>query len=94
MYCYKQTGTDPNLWTVGFYDPCSEWHPESDHTSWEAAADRVAWLNGGGEREACAKIADAQSSKAPFGTTHEDEAYASGVERASENIAEAIRART
>ena len=46
MYCYKQTGTDPNLWTVGFYDPCGEWNPESDHTSWEAAAERVHWLNG------------------------------------------------
>lgn len=45
------------------------------------------------ERERCAKIADDQSSKAPFGTTHEDEAYASGVERASEVIADAIRAR-
>lgn len=32
--------------TVGFYDPKGEWHPESDYASREEAAKRVAWLNG------------------------------------------------
>lgn len=33
-------------YTVGFYDPCGHWRPESDHGSSEEAARRVAWLNG------------------------------------------------
>ena len=45
QYVYKKTETW--LWTVGFYDPQGEWHPESDHDTKEAAAERVAWLNGG-----------------------------------------------
>lgn len=44
MYVYKQT--EPNLWTVGFYSPNGEWHPESDHGSPEKAAERVHYLNG------------------------------------------------
>lgn len=34
------------LWTVGFYDPEGEWHPDSDHETKEEAASRVAYLNG------------------------------------------------
>ena len=49
MYVYKQT--EPGLWTVGFYDPSGNWHPESDHDSSEKAAERVAWLNGGRRSE-------------------------------------------
>lgn len=45
MYVYLQS--EPALFTVGFYDPAGTWHPESDHPSREAAAARVAWLNGG-----------------------------------------------
>lgn len=45
MYCYIQS--EPQLWTVGFYAPNGQWHPQSDHTSEEEAARRVAWLNGG-----------------------------------------------
>jgi hypothetical protein len=44
MWVYIKS--DPNLWTVGFYDPDGKWHPESDHTSKEEAAKRTAWLNG------------------------------------------------
>ena len=45
MYVYLQS--EPSLWTVGFYTPDGKWQPESDHTSQEAAANRVAFLNGG-----------------------------------------------
>lgn len=44
MYVYIRS--EPQLWTVGFYDPQGEWHPESDHNEQEEAAKRVAWLNG------------------------------------------------
>lgn len=44
MYVY--ISTESGLWTVGFYDPTGIWHPESDHDTAEAAANRVAWLNG------------------------------------------------
>ena len=45
MYVYRKT--ESRLYTVGFYDPQGKWHPESDHESEEAAAERVHWLNGG-----------------------------------------------
>ena len=45
MYIYKKTET--HLWTVGFYSPDGEWHPESDHESQTLAAERVHYLNGG-----------------------------------------------
>lgn len=44
MYVYIQS--EPNLYTVGFYDPDGKWHPESDHESANSAAERVAYLNG------------------------------------------------
>ncbi len=44
MYVYTQT--EPGLWTVGFYEPNGKWVSESDHTSTEEAAQRVAYLNG------------------------------------------------
>ena len=47
MYVYKQT--EPQLWTVGFYDSGGNWHPESDHDNTEEAAKRVHYLNGGNE---------------------------------------------
>jgi hypothetical protein len=43
---YVYIRSEPNLWTVGFYDPKGTWHPDSDHTDSEKAAKRVAWLNG------------------------------------------------
>jgi len=47
MYVYIES--EKGLYTVGFYDPTGEWHPESDHETTEEAAKRVAWLNGGNE---------------------------------------------
>jgi hypothetical protein len=44
MYVYKET--EKGLYTVGFYDPSGNWHPESDHYSREKAAERVHYLNG------------------------------------------------
>lgn len=46
-YVYKKTQDDPDLWTVGFYDPEGKWMPESDHSNPEDAAKRVHYLNGG-----------------------------------------------
>lgn len=46
MYVYIRS--EPNLWTVGFYNPDDgKWNPESDHPSSEQAAQRIHWLNGG-----------------------------------------------
>ena len=45
MYVYIKS--EKQLWTVGFYSPDGEWHPESDHESTESAAARVRYLNGG-----------------------------------------------
>jgi hypothetical protein len=44
---YVYIKTEPQLWTVGFYDPKGEWHSESDYPNPDQAASRVAWLNGG-----------------------------------------------
>lgn len=46
VYIQSQKGLDGRLYTVGFYDPSGKWHAESDHTSPDTAAKRVAWLNG------------------------------------------------
>lgn len=45
MWVYIQS--EPNLWTVGFYDPKGNWHPDRDYTTKAGAAERVHWLNGG-----------------------------------------------
>lgn len=39
--------SEPGLWTVGFYSPSGEFHPDSDHNDREQAAERVHYLNGG-----------------------------------------------
>jgi hypothetical protein len=44
MYVYIQS--EPNLYTVGFYDPTGRWQPDSDHSDREKAAERVHYLNG------------------------------------------------
>lgn len=44
MWIYIQT--EPELWTVGFYDPNGIFHSDSDHDSKQKAGDRVAYLNG------------------------------------------------
>lgn len=45
--CWVYLQSEPRLWTVGFYDPKGEWHPDSDYEFREQAAARVRWLNGG-----------------------------------------------
>ena len=47
------------LYTVGFYKPDGKFEPESDHEDKGAAADRVAWLNGGLPFHALEAIKDA-----------------------------------
>jgi hypothetical protein len=53
MYVYLKNRSEPSgssaAFTVGFYDPNGKWQPESDHSTAQAAANRVAWLNGNGE---------------------------------------------
>ncbi len=46
-YQYVYIQSEPELWTVGFYQPNGKWEPESDWASAEAAAKRVHYLNGG-----------------------------------------------
>lgn len=46
-WVYKQTDANPDLWTVGFYDPDGKFEPESDYSDSEEAAKRVHYLNGG-----------------------------------------------
>ena len=45
MYVYIKS--EPQLYTVGFYDPKGQWHPESDHPVKKEAEQHVAYLNGG-----------------------------------------------
>lgn len=45
MYVYIQS--EPQLYTVGFYDPQGGWHPDSDYSNREEACERVHYLNGG-----------------------------------------------
>lgn len=44
VWVYQKT--EPRLYTVGYYDPKGEWHPESDFDNAEDAAKRVHYLNG------------------------------------------------
>lgn len=46
MWVYVRS--EPQLWTVGFYDPAGNWQPDSDWSTPQEAAERVHWLNGGG----------------------------------------------
>jgi len=46
QYSYVYIRSEPQLWTVGFYNPDGEWMTDSDHEYKEEAAKRVAWLNG------------------------------------------------
>ena len=48
MWVYVYSAAD-RLYTVGFYKPDGEWMPDSDHKEQEKAAQRVAFLNGGGK---------------------------------------------
>lgn len=44
MWVYVRS--EPGLWTVGFHSPDGGWNTDTDHGSQEAAARRVAYLNG------------------------------------------------
>lgn len=44
MWVYIRT--EPNLYTVGFYDLAGKWHTDSDWETREAARKRVNYLNG------------------------------------------------
>lgn len=44
MYVYEET--EKGVFTVGIYTEFNVWTPISDHPTKEAAADRVAYLNG------------------------------------------------
>ena len=46
MYVYLDNMRTGGVYTVGFYDPSGKWQPESDHSTSEEAAKRVAYLNG------------------------------------------------
>jgi len=48
---YVYIRSEARLWTTGFYRPDGTWEPESDCDSKEEAAQRVAWLNGGGHAD-------------------------------------------
>jgi hypothetical protein len=44
---YVYVRSEAQVWTVGFHDPSGKWNAESDHSTSEAAAQRVHYLNGG-----------------------------------------------
>lgn len=47
MYVYIKT--ERHLYTVGFFAPDGTWIAEGDYASSDEAAQRVAYLNGGGD---------------------------------------------
>lgn len=51
MSAYVYINSESGLWTVGFYRPDGTRYPESDHSTPESAAERVHYLNGGGDSE-------------------------------------------
>lgn len=46
MTNYVYIRSEPQCWTVGFYDPDGNWHPVSDWSTSDEAQDQVALLNG------------------------------------------------
>lgn len=54
MWYYKKS--EPQLWTVGYDSASGDWTTDSDHDSRESAAQRVAFLNGGGQRSEIAEL--------------------------------------
>lgn len=46
--------SEPDLYTVGFYDPTGKWHADSDWPTREEAARRVHYLNGSKTEESLA----------------------------------------
>lgn len=50
MYVYIRS--EPQLWTVGFYDPSGKFQTDSDHESPDKAAERASELNGNSTKHA------------------------------------------
>ena len=50
MYVFRRS--EPQLWTVGYYDPKGKWRAMSDHDTPEKAAAEINFLNGGERRQA------------------------------------------
>lgn len=48
MYVYRHD-REAGCYTVGFFNPSGEWEAESDHATYDEAAKRVHYLNGGDE---------------------------------------------
>jgi len=44
MWVYIKT--ERGIWTVGYWSPDRQWHPDGDYPTQEEAALRVHWLNG------------------------------------------------
>lgn len=49
---YVYIKSEPQLYTVGHYDPTGKWHTDSDHNDRNEAAARAHYLNGGTDRRA------------------------------------------
>lgn len=50
MYVYKAdyvAALRQTVYTVGYYSPDGEWHPESEYQDKDRAAAQVSYLNGG-----------------------------------------------
>ena len=67
MHCYLKS--EKSLWTVGYYTPEGRWESESDFNSQEKAAERVHWLNGGGNNSIIARLDDMEKEIARIGKT-------------------------
>lgn len=82
--------SEPQLYTVGFYDPAGKWQPESDHATADEAANRVRFLNGGaapgilssvGDMVAVAKMREALEAYFEAEKPVDGHVYASGKRR-------------
>jgi hypothetical protein len=51
MFVYRQSETNKDLFTVGFFHLSGKWEVESNHNDRERAALRTAWLNGSGRAD-------------------------------------------
>jgi len=89
---YVYLRSEPGLWTVGFYRPDGTWEPESDQTSQDDAANRVAWLNGGPELSIPA-LADAIADRFDAALGSEWADREATVERAFADIRDYLRRR-
>ena len=58
-YVYQRT--EPSLYTVGYYDPSGQWHPDSDHDDRDKVGERVHYLNGGFELDSMMKAISTQN---------------------------------